>query len=460
MSGISFARAHFVGIGGSGMSGIARIMAARGLTISGSDQHESTLLDGLRALGVTIYIGHDRTHLGDTEVLIRSSAIADNNVELVAARELGIPIIDRATALALLMDGFKSVAVAGTHGKTTTTSMLTVALQHCRLDPSFAIGASIRNSGTNAHHGSGPHFIVEADESDGSFTAYKPDIAIITNVELDHVDNFKDLESIYSIFREFISSIKPNGTLIACSDDLGVRKLLGDISEIRPDLKTVTYGKEGEPNLKIDRIHLAASEAQARLTLRGRIVGDLNLSIPGEHNLINATAAVAAAVEVGASPSEVLSGIATFTGARRRFEIRGKANGITVVDDYGHHPTEIRATLEVARRYAGSGRLFVIFQPHRYSRTQAFALDFARELSKADHVFLLEIYSAGEKAIPGVTSLIIANKMANVSYEPSMPDVVDRIVATARSGDLILTLGAGDVSNLGPLIVADLEKSS
>ena len=460
MSGISFARAHFVGIGGSGMSGIARIMAARGLTISGSDQHESTLLDGLRALGVTIYIGHDRTHLGDTEVLIRSSAIADNNVELVAARELGIPILDRATALALLMDGYKSVAVAGTHGKTTTTSMLTVALQHCRLDPSFAIGASIRNSGTNAHHGSGPHFIVEADESDGSFTAYKPDIAIITNVELDHVDNFKDLESIYSIFREFISSIKPNGTLIACSDDLGVRKLLGDISEIRPDLKTVTYGKEGEPNLKIDRIHLAASEAQARLTLRGRIVGDLNLSIPGEHNLINAAAAVAAAVEVGASPSEVLSGIATFTGARRRFEIRGKANGITVVDDYGHHPTEIRATLEVARLYAGSGRLFVIFQPHRYSRTQAFALDFAHELSKADHVFLLEIYSAGEKAIPGVTSLLIANKMTNVSYEPSMPDVVDRVVATARSGDLILTLGAGDVSNLGPLIVADLEKSS
>ena len=460
MSGISFARAHFVGIGGSGMSGIARIMAARGLTISGSDQHESTLLDGLRALGATIYIGHDRAHLGDTEVLIRSSAIADNNVELVAARELGIPILDRATALALLMDGYKSVAVAGTHGKTTTTSMLTVALQHCRLDPSFAIGASIRNSGTNAHHGSGPHFIVEADESDGSFTAYKPDIAIITNVELDHVDNFKDLESIYSIFREFISSIKPNGTLIACSDDLGVRKLLGDISEIRPDLKTVTYGKEGEPNLKIDRIHLAASEAQARLTLRGRIVGDLNLSIPGEHNLINATAAVAAAVEVGASPSEVLSGIATFTGARRRFEIRGKANGITVVDDYGHHPTEIRATLEVARLYAGSGRLFVIFQPHRYSRTQAFALDFAHELSKADHVFLLEIYSAGEKAIPGVTSLLIANKMTNVSYEPSMPDVVDRVVATARSGDLILTLGAGDVSNLGPLIVADLEKSS
>ena len=261
------------------------------------------------------------------------------------------------------------------------------------------------------------------------------------------------------LFRS-ISSIKPNGTLIACSDDLGVRKLFGDISEIRPDLKTVTYGKEGEPNLKIDRIHLAASEAQARLTLRGRIVGDLNLSIPGEHNLINATAAVAAAVEVGASPSEVLSGIATFTGARRRFEIRGKANGITVVDDYGHHPTEIRATLEVARLYAGSGRLFVIFQPHRYSRTQAFALDFAHELSKADHVFLLEIYSAGEKAIPGVTSLLIANKMTNVSYEPSMPDVVDRVVATARSGDLILTLGAGDVSNLGPLIVADLEKSS
>ena len=428
--------------------------------VTGSDAKSSTTLDALTLQGAKVHVGHDAANVDGAKTIVMSSAIRESNPELIAARERGVPVISRAQALATLLDGYLSIAVAGTHGKTTTTSMLTVALQHCRLDPSFAIGASIRNSGTNAHHGSGPHFIVEADESDGSFTAYKPDIAIITNVELDHVDNFKDLESIYSIFRQFISSIKPNGTLIACSDDLGVRKLLGDISEIRPDLKTVTYGKEGEPNLKIDRIHLAASEAQARLTLRGRIVGDLNLSIPGEHNLINATAAVAAAVEVGASPSEVLSGIATFTGARRRFEIRGKANGITVVDDYGHHPTEIRATLEVARLYAGSGRLFVIFQPHRYSRTQAFALDFAHELSKADHVFLLEIYSAGEKAIPGVTSLLIANKMTNVSYEPSMPDVVDRVVATARSGDLILTLGAGDVSNLGPLIVADLEKSS
>ena len=460
MNTFAFSRAHFVGIGGSGMSGIARIMAARGLTVSGSDQHESALLDGLRALGVAIFIGHDRAHLGSAEVVIRSSAIADNNVELVAARELGIPILDRAAALAQLMVGYKSVAVAGTHGKTTTTSMLTVALQHCRLDPSFAIGATVRNSGTNAHHGSGPHFIVEADESDGSFTAYKPDLAIITNVELDHVDNFKDLASIYDIFRSFITSIKPNGTLVVCSDDPGVRELLNEMGKLRPDLTTIRYGKEGDPDLKIDRIHLGATEAEARLTFRGRILGELRLAIPGEHNLFNATAAAAAAVELGANPSEVLAGIATFTGARRRFEIRGKANGITVVDDYGHHPTEIRATLEVARRFAGTGRVLVIFQPHRYSRTQAFASQFAHELSKADHVFLLEIYSAGERAIPGVTSLLIANKMAHVSYEPSMPEVVDHIVGTARRGDVILTLGAGDVSNLGPLIVADLEKLS
>ena len=455
-----YSRAHFVGIGGSGMSGIARIMAARGIHISGSDQHESGLLDGLRALGATIFIGHESSHITDAEVLIRSSAISDANVEIVAARQLGIPILDRAAALAQLMKGYQSVAVAGTHGKTTTTSMLTVALQHCRLDPSFAIGATVRNSGTNAHHGSGPHFIVEADESDGSFTAYEPDLAIITNIELDHVDNFKDLGSIYSIFGKFITSIKPNGVLVTCSDDPGVREILKVVSKERPDIRTITYGKEGDPDLKIDRIHLSRFESQARLTLRGRIVGELHLSIPGEHNLSNAAAAVATALELGANPSEVLTGLSTFSGARRRFEVRGKADGITVIDDYGHHPTEIRATIETARRYAEAGRVFVIFQPHRYSRTQVFAEDFARELSKADHVFLLEIYSAGEKAIPGVTSLLIANKMSNVSYEPSMPTVIDRVVETVKSGDLILTLGAGDVSNLGPLIVADLEKRS
>ena len=447
---------HFVGIGGSGMSGIARVMAARGARISGSDLHDSTTLDSLRALDFKIQIGHHPENVEGAELVIRSSAIPSSNPEIIAANNLGISVIGRAEALAALLIGKRSVAVAGTHGKTTTTSMLTVALQRSGLDPSFAIGASIRNSGTNAHHGSGEIFVVEADESDGSFTSYHPAGAVITNIELDHVDNFQNLEQIDDLFSEFCRTVQD--FIVVCSDDAGISRLLQRISG--SDLKIVTYGTEADPNLLLDRIHLAPTTSSARLTFNGRVLGEMKLAIPGRHNLLNAAAAMAAGIELGAPVNKLLEGIASFSGARRRFEIRGEVNGVTVIDDYGHHPTEIKATLETARSFAGSGRVIVIFQPHRFSRTKAFADEFAQELGAADHTYLLEIYPADEQPIAGVTSAVIAHRMSSksVTYEPSMPDVITQVVSKAKQGDLVLTLGAGDVTALAPLILENLQR--
>ena len=453
-------KVHFVGIGGSGMSGIARIMVARGAEVSGSDIHDSSNLAGLRSAGIKVFIGHQASNLGTPDIVVRSSAIPHDNVEISEAQVRGIEVIERAQALAWLMDGKNSVAIAGTHGKTTTTSMLTVALQHCGLDPSFSIGATVRNSGTNAHHGTGEIFVVEADESDGSFIAYKPRGAVITNIELDHVDNFKSLAEIEGIFRNFVATIQPGGFLVLCVDDEGVKKLHNEILKHADlDLTLITYGEDALADVKLDRIYVGPKSATARVTFKGRVIGEIELSISGRHNLLNAAAALAAALTLGASALEVISGLKLFTGARRRFEIKGAVNGITVVDDYGHHPTEIRATLDMARIFAGSGRVLAVFQPHRYSRTQAFATEFAKALDKADHTYLLEIYPASEKPIAGVTSSLIAQKCVTnaVTYEPSMPIVVDRVAQDAHPGDVIITLGAGDVSALGPLIIESLD---
>jgi len=449
-------RVHFIGIGGSGMSGIAKVMAARGALVSGSDIQDSGTLEALRAFGITVFVGHDPANIGEAELVVTSSAIGSSNPELAAAMSSGKTILGRAEALSRLLIGKRSIAVAGTHGKTTTTSMLTVALQSCGLDPSFAIGASIRNSGTNAHDGSGDIFVVEADESDGSFTSYNPYGAIITNIELDHVDNFKDLASIDSLFDQFLETI--SSQLVLCNDDLGVKRLLERSRGALKSLEVTTYGTGGDPDLYLDRIFLGPRESKARLVLRGRVLGELNLAIPGAHNLLNAAAAIAMGEQLGAPIAQLLSGLSNFSGARRRFEIRGSTNGVTVIDDYGHHPTEIRATLDTARNFAGSGKVLVVFQPHRFSRTRAFAGEFAEALQKADHTYLLEVYPAGEKALPGVSSLSISAKMPKelVTYEPSMLEVISKIVKAASPGDVIITLGAGDVSSLAPLIVENL----
>jgi UDP-N-acetylmuramate--alanine ligase len=447
---------HFIGVGGAGMSGIARIMLAKGFSISGSDKSESAMLTSLKALGAEIFIGHASQNLGNAQMVIISSAINESNEELLAAKAKGLPIIARATALAWLMSESTSVAIAGTHGKTTTTAMLTVALQSAGLDPSFAIGGTINTAGTNAHSGTGTIFVAEADESDGSFLAYKPTGAIITNIELDHVDHFPNEAAVFAVFEQFVSSIKQGGFLVACGDDAGVNTLLKRIK--RSDLHIHLYGKGSSNDFRIDKIHLAPKGSSSVVSSTGRKVGELNLAVAGEHNLLNGLAAFAAASALGAVETKVLDGLASFTGTKRRFELKGEVGGVKVIDDYGHHPTELTVTLTTAKNLAQAGRVIVIFQPHRYSRTAAFAKQFSAALALADFSYLLEVYAASEKPLPGVSSLLIAKAMnpQQVKFEPSMIEVVNEVVAMAKSGDVILTLGAGDVSSLGEPILQAL----
>ena len=447
---------HFIGLGGAGMSGIARIMLAKGFTVSGSDKTDSPVLTSLKALGAKVFVGHIKENLADAQLVIISAAITENNPELVAAKQGGIPVVARANALAWLMSESTSVAVAGTHGKTTTTAMLTVALQSAGADPSFAIGGTINNAGTNAHSGSGSIFVAEADESDGSFLAYKPSGAIITNVELDHVDHFADEEAVFAVFEQFVDSIKPGGFLVACGDDSGVKHLLSQIK--RSDLKILLYGEDSNNDFRIDRINLAPTTSSAALTITGRKIGELNLAVAGKHNLLNAVAAFAAGSAMGITEDKLITGLKSFTGTRRRFELKGEVAGVKVIDDYGHHPTEINVTLTAAKNLAQSGRVLVVFQPHRYSRTAVFSHQFAEALANSDFTFLLEVYAASEQPIPGVSSLLIIKDMKSdqAKFEPSMVQVVSEVAMMAKSGDVIITLGAGDVSSLGDPILQAL----
>ena len=447
---------HFIGLGGAGMSGIARIMLAKGFAVSGSDKNDSSVLTSLKALGAKVFVGHMKENLADAQLVIISAAITENNPELVAAKQGGIPVVARANALAWLMSESTSVAVAGTHGKTTTTAMLTVALQSAGADPSFAIGGTINNAGTNAHSGSGSIFVAEADESDGSFLAYKPSGAIITNVELDHVDHFADEEAVFAVFEQFVDSIKPGGFLVACGDDSGVKHLLSQIK--RSDLKILLYGEDSNNDFRLDRINLAPTTSSAALTITGRKIGELNLAVAGKHNLLNAVAAFAAGSAMGIAEDKLVTGLKSFTGTRRRFELKGEVAGVKVIDDYGHHPTEITVTLTAAKNLAQSGRVLVVFQPHRYSRTAVFSHQFAEALSNSDFTFLLEVYAASEQPIPGVSSLLIIKDMKSdqAKFEPSMVQVVSEVAMMAKSGDVIITLGAGDVSSLGDPILQAL----
>lgn len=441
---------HFIGIGGSGMSGLARIALSHGIKVSGSDNSDSQILQALRALGAEIKIGHDANNLIGADLIVYSNAINERNPERAEAK---VPIITRAAALALLMSESQSIAVAGTHGKTTTSSMLTVALQACGADPSFAIGGLLKSSGSNAHRGTGKYFVAEADESDGSFVAYRPNGAIITNIEWDHVDHFKSESEVIKAFDDFVATIAKDGFLAYCADD----KLASEVAN-RSEVKTISYGKSQNADLRIDSIELTATGGSARVLWQGAKVGQLTLQVPGEHNLLNAAAAIAVGLQLGESINSLLDGLANFRGAGRRFELKGSANGVRVVDDYGHHPTEINVTLAAAKLFAGQGRVLVIFQPHRYSRTQTFMADFAKALSVADKTWLLEIYAASEQPISGVSSEQIAKQLPNGKFEPNFVSVTENVVAEAKPGDVILTLGAGDVSSLGPVILEALER--
>jgi UDP-N-acetylmuramate--alanine ligase len=436
------------------MSGLARIALTHGAQVSGSDEKDSSVLAALSALGATVFSSHSAENVQGADLVIYSNAISHSNSERVAAENLNIPTYTRAQALALLMSESISIAVAGTHGKTTTSSMLTVALQACGVDPSFAIGGTISASGSNAHRGTGEYFVAEADESDGSFIEYKPFGAIVTNVEHDHVDYFATPADVTAAFEDFAQTISSDGFLVYCADDAGSLAL----GRSKRSYLSISYGENAESDLHIDQVELGAKGSRARALWKGKSIGHLELNVPGRHNIDNAAAALAVGLHLGLPTAGLLAGLASFAGTGRRFELKGTVHGIRVIDDYGHHPTEIRVTLDAARRYAGDGRLLVIFQPHRYSRTQAFMSEFASALSLADDVTLLEVYAASEKPIPGVSSEAIAQSMTNGKYVPNFVDATDAMIEMAKPGDVIMTLGAGDVSSLGPIIVDGLTK--
>lgn len=455
-------RVHFIGVGGAGMSGIARILLAWRIPVSGSDAKDSRTLAALRALGAAIQVGHHPEHVHGVDTVVVSTAICEGNPELVEARRLGLRVLPRAAALAAVMAGHLSVAVAGTHGKTTTTSMLTVALQSCGVDPSFAIGGDLGEPGSNAHAGTGSLFVAEADESDGSFLLLTPSAAIVTNIETDHVDHYPDLRAVEKAFAAFVDRIDPGGFLVACADDPAAAALAGRVASRLPDGpggpgSVLRYGTDPAADLVLADLRVAAGLPVFTPIWQGDPLDEVRLSVPGRHNALNAAAALAAGLALGQPVEGLLRGITRFTGARRRFEFKGSAGGVRVVDDYAHHPTEITATLRAARDLVPGGRLVVAFQPHRYSRTAAFATELGRALGLADIVVAMAVYPAGEEPIPGVTGARVATAVPlppdQVIFEPSWAEVVERLVELARPGDLVLTLGAGDVTLLGEAVL-------
>lgn len=456
-------RVHMVGIGGAGMSGIARILLDRGGLVSGSDAKDSRGLIALRARGAQVRVGHDPSALdmlpgGPTAVVTTHAAIPKTNPELVEARNRGIPVILRPAVLAKLMAGYTTLMVTGTHGKTTTTSMIIVALQHSGFDPSFAVGGDLGQAGTNAHHGSGSCFVAEADESDGSLLEYSPDIVVVTNIEADHLDFYGSVEAYTAVFDQFVERIRPGGALVVCADDAGAAALGERAAAL--GVRVLRYGSAQDLDATLVEWTQQGTGAVAEIRLQGesgpRVV---RLSVPGRHMALNALGALLAAIEAGAPVDSVLEGLAGFDGVRRRFELVGTANGVRVFDDYGHHPTEVRVTLAALRAAVeGQGRAIAVFQPHLYSRTETFAAEFGEALSAADEVFVLDVYAAREQPLAGISGATVADAVtAPVTYVPDFSAVAARVAASVAPGDVVVTMGAGDVTLLGREILAEVE---
>jgi UDP-N-acetylmuramate--alanine ligase len=463
-------KVHFIAIGGAGMSGIARIMLKRGIAVSGCDARDSELLTQLRGLGARVFVGHAADHLGGADTVVVSTAIREDNPELVAARQAGLRVLHRSAALAALMAGRRAVAVAGTHGKTTTTSMLTVALQYAGTDPAYCIGGQLVTTGLGADEGGGDVFVAEADESDGSFLMYTPAIAIVTNVEADHLDNYGGFEKVKENFARFTDRIEPGGVLVAGVDD-PVAAELAAVARSRG--RTVrTYGEAAGADLRVTRFTPRGLGSRFEIEFSdaaggpgaAKETGAVELTVPGRHNALNATAAFAVAQLLGCDLTAVREGLAGFGGAMRRLELKGEAGGAQVFDSYAHHPTELIADLEATRDYVvqrarqtgAAGRIIAVFQPHLYSRTKFFAAQFGAALGLADVAVVLDVYGAREDPEPGVSGRLIADAVppgTEVDYLPDQSQAPARVVALARPGDVIITLGAGDVTALGPLIL-------
>lgn len=443
-------RIHFIGVGGVGMSAIARILVSRGLTVSGSDAKDLPVMADLAAAGARIHVGYAAENVETAETVVAGSAIRADNPELAAARKAGLPVLHRSEALAAAMGTDTVVAVAGTHGKSTTTSMIAVLLRGVGLDPSFAIGANVPALGVNAASGSTPVFVAEADESDGSFLNYRPKFSVVTNVEADHLDHYGTAEAVFASFDDFSRLLPADGALIACADDAGALALAQRTAE-GGGTRTVLYGTAATADVVL---HDRGPDGMAVS------VGDetfpLVLQVPGRHNALNAAAAVAVAVELGVAAQDAVAALAGFSGASRRFELKGSVAGVRVYDDYAHHPTEVRAALAAARSVADGHRVHVLFQPHLFSRTREFAAEFAAALDAADTALVLAIYPAREDPIPGVTSELITALLGQGGQPAEKATAARDIAAGAQSGDVILTIGAGDVTAYGPLIVEEL----
>jgi UDP-N-acetylmuramate--alanine ligase len=458
-------RVHFTGIGGAGMSGIARIMLARGIPVSGSDAKNSALLDELLALGASVHVGHAPTNLGSLgagDTLVLSSAIRADNPELAEATRRGMRVLHRAAALASVMAGRRVIAVAGTHGKTTTTSMLTTVLRECDADPGYVIGGILTETGLGAEDGAGMDFVAEADESDGSFLLLSPDMAIITNVEADHLDNYASLADIQAAFTTFGRRV--TGVVLTCADDPGAEAVAGRIEPAR----VRRYGESPHADYKLSDVRSRGMAVSFTVTADhspfGEILSQMTVTVPGHHNALNAAAAFAAAVELGFAPPRVAAAIAGYRGARRRMELKGEAGGVRVLDSYAHHPTELAADLRAARDIAdgdpgtAKGQVIAIFQPHLFSRTRIFAAEFGAALGLADRVIVLDVYAAREDPEPGVTGQLVADAVpgGHARFVPDRAQVAAVIAGIAEPGDLVLTMGAGDVTMLGPQLVEAL----
>jgi len=457
-------RVHIVGIGGAGMSGIARVLLARGIEVSGSDAKDSRRLQALKPLGGKVFVGHDADNLiisgSNPTCLVISTAIGKDNPEVLRANELGIPVVSRAVALAELLENSTAISVAGTHGKTTTTSMVTVILQNAGKDPSFVIGSEMNESGSNAHQGTGELFVVEADESDGTFLVLPTTLGIVTNVEADHLNYWGSYEAIEQAFVDFIVGTGArNGCAVVCGDDAGAKVVTARARELGATV--ITYGQSKENDAVLNLLPSGSIGSEFTVTYQGQTHGPIKLLVPGVHNALNATAAFISALIQGCTSQQCVDGLQSFTGTHRRFEFRGEVSGVRVFDDYAHHPTEIDAVLRAARTVVGKGRVLAAFQAHHYYRTALFSKEFGQALGLADFVVVLEVFAPGEEPIPGASGSTMANNVPlppeQVVFEPSWSKVPGHLVTHAEPGDIVLTLGAGDIGMMCPEILTLLE---
>lgn len=448
-------RVHCVGIGGAGISAIARIMAAQGVPVTGSDDHDTPFLPALRELGVTCHLGYDAAHVGDADTLVVTTAAREDNPEVLEARRRGLRILPRSAGLAAVMAGSRVLAVAGTHGKTTTTGLLTSALLAAGVDPSYAVGGVLTATGRNADAGSDDLFVAEADESDGAFLVYRPHAAIVTNVEADHLDNWGTEEAYHRAFDDFADTIDRAGFLVCVVDDPGAALLARRARAA--GLEVVTVGESADADLRIEGLTLDGSISVCRVRRDGADLGELRLRIPGRHYVLDAVAALAMGLRLGCAFDDLVAGLGAFTGTGRRMELKGEAGGVRVYDSYAHHPVEIRGDLEAARALAGEGRLVAAFQPHLVSRTRIFGEAMGVALGAADEVVVLDVYVAREEPDPAVTGRLVADAVplppGQVSYVDGLPSAARALAERARAGDLVITLGAGDITGVGPQVL-------